>query len=167
MPLLPSLVFPSEVPLIPFQNLSQRRGFGTFRGVKRKNVADPLGNKRRHCNKQFEQVERAFGSGPMVGFSLPNGSTIISNKKLSGIAEGAPYFHFENVAGAPNGVWDDFSRFLYNIEPEFVDSKYFGAATRKRGYIHKLPLVGRFPILPMQPRTIHEAFPRTRKWWPQ
>ncbi|KAG7985640.1 hypothetical protein I3843_03G036800 [Carya illinoinensis] len=46
------------------------------------------------------------------------------------------------------------------------DSKYFCAAARKRGYVHNLPIDNRFPLLPLPPRTIHEALPLTRKWWP-
>uniref|UniRef100_A0A453H753 DNA (cytosine-5-)-methyltransferase n=1 Tax=Aegilops tauschii subsp. strangulata TaxID=200361 RepID=A0A453H753_AEGTS len=39
-------------------------------------------------------------------------------------------------------AWAEISRCLYGIEPEFVDSKYFCAALRKRGYIHNLPTEG-------------------------
>jgi site-specific DNA-cytosine methylase len=49
---------------------------------------------------------------------------------------------------------------------ELVDSKYFCAVTGKRRYIHNLPTLGRFHINPTQPRTIQDAFPETRKWWP-
>ncbi|KAF7047096.1 hypothetical protein CFC21_056063 [Triticum aestivum] len=77
-----------------------------------------------------------------------------------------PYFYFENVERAPKGVWDEMSRCLYNLAPEYVDSKDFCAATRKRGYIHNLPVKGRFSIKPMQPRTIQEKFPQTKRWWP-
>jgi len=79
---------------------------------------------------------------------------------------GPPYFYYENVALAPKGVWTTISRFLYDIQPEFVDSKYFCAAARKRGYIHNLPLENRSPLLPIPPKTISEAFPHTRRWWP-
>ncbi|KAI3779390.1 hypothetical protein L2E82_09106 [Cichorium intybus] len=57
-------------------------------------------------------------------------------------------------------------RFLYDIEPEFVDSKFFCPAARKRGYIHNLPLNNRFSIQPLPPYTIFEALPETKKWWP-
>ncbi|CAA2999691.1 DNA (cytosine-5)-methyltransferase DRM2-like isoform X1 [Olea europaea subsp. europaea] len=40
---------------------------------------------------------------------------------------------------APKGVWDTISRFLYDIELGFIDSKYFCAMVRKRGYVHNLP----------------------------
>lgn len=109
---------------------------------------------------------------PMVGFGLPpdfgirDSSLVIQKRNLPEEAMGPPYFYYENVALTPKGVWDTISRFLYNIEPEFVDSKYFCAAARKRGYIHNLPIHNRFPLLPIQPRTINEAFPLTKRWWP-
>lgn len=81
-------------------------------------------------------------------------------------ATGPPYFYYENVAQAPKGVWDTISSFLYDIQPEFVDSKFFSAAARKRGYIHNLPIDKRFLLKPLPPKTIHEALPLTRRWWP-
>ncbi|KAM0895786.1 hypothetical protein ACQ4PT_023602 [Festuca glaucescens] len=138
---------------------------GTSGGVKRKNVGDPLGNKRRPHNKQFGQVDGAFCSGPVVGFDLPNESTSTSSRKISVIAEGPPYFYFESLACSRQSVRDE-SRFPYGIQPEFVDSKHFSAATRERSYIHNLPTLGRFHINPTQPKTIHGVFPETAKWWP-
>ena len=138
------------------------QAIGTSGGVKRKNVAGPLGDKRRLHSKQLGQVDRAFGTEPVVGFDLPNGSTSISNRRISDIAEGPPYFY---LACALQGVRDE-SQFLHGIEPEFVDSKYFCAVAGKRSYVHNLPTFGRFHIDPIQPRTIHEVFPQTRKWWP-
>ncbi|CAL4928628.1 unnamed protein product [Urochloa decumbens] len=102
---------------------------------------------------------------PMIGFNLPNGSMSVK-RSLPGQAIGPPYFYYENVALAPKGVWTTISRFLYDIQPEFVDSKFFCAAARKRGYIHNLPLVNRSALRPIPPKTIFEAFPRTKKWWP-
>ncbi|OIW14336.1 hypothetical protein TanjilG_25122 [Lupinus angustifolius] len=103
---------------------------------------------------------------PMIGFGVPTKSIFITHRKLPKEATGPPYFYYENVALAPKGVWQTMSRFLYDVEPEFVDSKYFCAAARKRGYIHNLPIENRFPLLPLPPRTIKESFPLTRKWWP-
>ncbi|CAD6201595.1 unnamed protein product [Miscanthus lutarioriparius] len=103
---------------------------------------------------------------PMVGFSLPDQWPRPVNRDLPSQAMGPPYFYYENVALAPKGVWTIISRFLYDIQPEFVDSKYFCAAARKRGYIHNLPLDNRSPLLPKPPRTISAAFPRTKRWWP-
>lgn len=103
---------------------------------------------------------------PMIGFGVPDGPMKITQRTLPEEAVGPPFFYYENVALAPKGVWTTITRFLYEIEPEFVDSKFFGAASRKRGYIHNLPIQNRFPLLPTPPRSIHEALPRTRKWWP-
>ena len=113
-----------------------------------------------------EDDETVSLPNPMVGFGLPNeiprDIRIISND-----ARGPPYFYYENVALAPKGVWATISRFLYDIAPEFVDSKFFCAAARKRGYIHNLPITNRFPLLPQPPQTIHEALPLTKRWWPK
>uniref|UniRef100_I1P6R7 DNA (cytosine-5)-methyltransferase DRM2 n=1 Tax=Oryza glaberrima TaxID=4538 RepID=I1P6R7_ORYGL len=103
---------------------------------------------------------------PMVGFSLPNERLRSVHRNLPDQALGPPFFYYENVALAPKGVWTTISRFLYDIQPEFVDSKYFCAAARKRGYIHNLPIENRSPVLPMPPKTISEAFPNTKRWWP-
>ena len=102
----------------------------------------------------------------MVGFGLPFKQPQITHRNLTEAAIGPPFFYYENVALAPKGVWETISRFLYDIEPEYVDSKFFCSAARKRGYIHNLPIKNRFPLLPIPPKTIHEAFPSTKKWWP-
>lgn len=104
---------------------------------------------------------------PMIGFGVPNEPGLITHRSLPMVARGAPYFYYENVALAPVGVWETISRHLYNIAPEFVDSKYFCAAARKRGYIHNLPIDNRFQIQPPSKYTIHEAFPLTKQWWPE
>ncbi|KAL0906784.1 hypothetical protein M5K25_025305 [Dendrobium thyrsiflorum] len=105
-------------------------------------------------------------SKPMIGFGLPF-EKCIKSRNLPESALGPPFFYYENVALAPKGVWDTISRFLYDIEPEFVDSKYFCAAMRKRAYIHNLPIENRFPLLPIPKKTIQEVLPTTMKWWPE
>ncbi|KAG8085087.1 hypothetical protein GUJ93_ZPchr0010g10442 [Zizania palustris] len=102
----------------------------------------------------------------MVGFSLPSDKVRPVHRTLPDQAFGPPFFYYENVALAPKGVWTTISRFLYDIQPEFVDSKFFCAAARKRGYIHNLPIENRSPVLPLPPKTIYEAFPSTKMWWP-
>uniref|UniRef100_A0ACD5VDS0 Uncharacterized protein n=1 Tax=Avena sativa TaxID=4498 RepID=A0ACD5VDS0_AVESA len=103
---------------------------------------------------------------PMVGFNLPNDMVLSVDRKLPIQAIGPPFFYYENVAKAPRGVWRIISRTLYGVEPEFVDSKYFCAAARKRGYIHNLPTKNRAPLRPVPPKTIFEAFPHYSEWWP-
>ncbi|XP_048617219.1 DNA (cytosine-5)-methyltransferase DRM1-like isoform X4 [Brassica napus] len=82
---------------------------------------------------------------PMIGFGVPNEPGLITERPvpIPDIARGPPYFYFENVAMAPKGVWAKMSSHLYDIKPEFVDSLYFSAAARKRGYIHNLPIKNR------------------------
>ncbi|KAL4568353.1 hypothetical protein LXL04_023963 [Taraxacum kok-saghyz] len=104
---------------------------------------------------------------PMIGFGTPTDAHVITHRILPDAAVGPPYFYYENVALAPKGVWDTISRFLYDVEPEFVDSKYFCAAARKRGYVHNLPIKNRFPLLPLPPRTVNDALPLTKRWWPE
>ncbi|GJN34187.1 hypothetical protein PR202_gb22831 [Eleusine coracana subsp. coracana] len=56
------------------------------------------------------------------------------------------------------------SRFLYDIELEFVDSDFICAAARKRGYIHNLPVQNRSPVDPLPPKTIFKAFLYVVEW---
>ncbi|XP_024012268.1 DNA (cytosine-5)-methyltransferase DRM2 isoform X2 [Eutrema salsugineum] len=104
---------------------------------------------------------------PMIGFGLPNEPGLITHRTLPDLARGPPYFYYENVALAPKGVWETISRHLYDVAPEFMDSKYLCAAARKRGYVHNLPISNRFQIQPPPKYTVQEAFPLTKKWWPK
>ncbi|XP_059642328.1 DNA (cytosine-5)-methyltransferase DRM2-like [Cornus florida] len=113
-----------------------------------------------------EEDETIRLPNPMVGFGVPTEPCHVVQRIIPEAAVGPPYFYYENVALAPKGVWDTISRFLYDVDPEFVDSKYFCASARKRGYVHNLPIQNRFPLLPLPPQTIHDALPLTRKWWP-
>lgn len=133
---------------------------------------------RKEKRKRFEGEEGSRGAldsssyepmplpSPMVGFNLPNQRLKSVDRCLPSKAIGPPFFYYENVAIAPKGVWTTISQSLYDIQPEFVDSRFLCAAARKRGYIHNLPIKNRSPLLPLPPRTIFEAFPRTKKWWP-
>ncbi|XP_028548921.1 DNA (cytosine-5)-methyltransferase DRM2-like [Dendrobium catenatum] len=103
---------------------------------------------------------------PMINFSLPF-EKCIKRRNLPYSALGPPYFYYENVALAPKGVWDTISRLLYDIEPKFIDSKYFCTAMRKSAYIHNLPIENRFPLLPLPRKMIQEVLPNTKKWWPK
>ncbi|KAL6587463.1 hypothetical protein OROMI_000441 [Orobanche minor] len=103
---------------------------------------------------------------PMIGFGVPSMHPDNIRRFLPESARGPPYFYYENVALAPKGVWDTISRCLFGIDPEFVDSKYFSATARKRGYVHNLPIDNRFPLVPLPPMTIQQAFPLSRRWWP-
>uniref|UniRef100_A0A494G8Q4 SAM-dependent MTase DRM-type domain-containing protein n=1 Tax=Solanum lycopersicum TaxID=4081 RepID=A0A494G8Q4_SOLLC len=131
-------------------------------GKKKRKVSD----KRTPCEEE-DDGQTLNLPNPMMGFGVPNEpKSIITHRTLPENAIGPPYFYYENVAITPKGVWQKISRFLYDVQPEYVDSKYFCAAARKRGYVHNLPIANRFPLLPLPPRTILDAFPPLRRWWP-
>lgn len=130
--------------------------------------------KNKKVRVQFEQVElnyehvmlRRPSPGGHIGFGVPLYPVGRRPKELKPFIRGPPFFYFENVAMAPKDVWKTISRHLGGIEPEFVDSKFFSASRRQRGYVHNLPIDGRFQVLPLPPMTIHEAFPQTEEYWP-
>lgn len=137
---------------------------------KRKILQEEAWNVKRTKGIEKEQMQEDYEEcrlpNPMIGFGVPNGTWCQVRRTLPEAALGPPYFYYENVALTPKGVWSTISRFLFDIAPEFVDSKHFCAAARKRGYIHNLPIHNRFQILPAPPLKITEAFPHTKKWWP-
>ncbi|KAJ7279246.1 hypothetical protein O6H91_Y378000 [Diphasiastrum complanatum] len=100
----------------------------------------------------------------MTGFGTP-GFPVLS-RILNPLVEGPPYFYFENVASMPKKEWENITRHFDGVEPEFVDSKYFCACRRPRGYVHNLPVEGRKLILPEPPMTVQELLPRTTEYWP-
>ncbi|XP_061346135.1 DNA (cytosine-5)-methyltransferase DRM2-like [Gastrolobium bilobum] len=157
-----ALLPPVDKPDYSNHDKPKKRRFYDYEVLGRKK---PKGCEKRILGEDDEEVLHL--PNPMVGFGVPTESTtFITHRTLPEDAIGPPYFYYENVALAPKGVWQTISRFLNDVEPEFVDSKYFCAAARKRGYVHNLPIENRFPLLPLPPRTIHDAFPLTRKWWP-
>ncbi|KAE8676757.1 DNA (cytosine-5)-methyltransferase DRM2 [Hibiscus syriacus] len=88
-------------------------------------------------------------TNPMIGFGVPTEPDQITQRILPEDAIGPPYFYYENVALTPVGVWTEMSRYLYDVELEFVDSKYFCIVARKRGYIHNLSIENRFSLIPL------------------
>ncbi|KAE8684947.1 hypothetical protein F3Y22_tig00111105pilonHSYRG00786 [Hibiscus syriacus] len=68
----------------------------------------------------------------MISFGVYTKSDQITQRTLSEDAIESPYFYYENVALAPVNVWTGILQYLFDVEPEFVDSKHFHAATLKR-----------------------------------
>ncbi|KAE8693298.1 DNA (Cytosine-5)-methyltransferase DRM1/2 isoform 2 [Hibiscus syriacus] len=101
-----------------------------------------------------------------IGFGVPIEPDQITQRTFPEDTIGTSYIYYENVVLAPVGVWTEISWYLYDVEPKFVDSKYSCAAARKRGYIHNLPIENIFPLIPLPPRTIHDALPLIKIWWP-
>ncbi|XP_071692761.1 DNA (cytosine-5)-methyltransferase DRM2-like [Rutidosis leptorrhynchoides] len=135
--------------------------------LKRRKLYELEMKKKKRKGLLTEEDENIRLPNPMIGFGTPTEGLVATHRNLPEAAIGPPFFYYENVALAPKGVWDTISRFLYDVEPEFVDSKYFCAANRKRGYVHNLPIKNRFPLLPLPPRTINDALPLTKRWWPE
>lgn len=77
-----------------------------------------------------------------------------------------PYFFYGNMVNVSHDSWAKISQFLYAVEPEFVNTQFFSALSRKEGYVHNLPTENRSHILPKSPMTIEDAIPHTKKWWP-
>ncbi|KAJ8570305.1 hypothetical protein K7X08_037277 [Anisodus acutangulus] len=137
-----------------------------FGGYKKRKMYNGL-CKRKKPREISAEEETIRLPKPMIGFGVPTEPVpTMVQRFLPKKTIGPPFFYYENVALAPKGVWDTIKRFLYEIEPEFVDSRYFSATQRKRGYLHNLPIENRFPLFPLPPRTIHEALPLSKKWWP-
>ena len=87
-------------------------------------------------------------------------------KPLTGLIAKPPYFLYGVVGDVSHESWAKARKFLYNLEPEFVNTHHFSALSRNEGYIHNLPTEERFEIDPKPPMTIEEAMPHTKKWWP-
>ncbi|XP_057993235.1 probable inactive DNA (cytosine-5)-methyltransferase DRM3 isoform X1 [Hevea brasiliensis] len=102
----------------------------------------------------------------IAGFRIPRAPKSNSCKSVDRMVAKPPYFFYGNVATASFDTWSKISRFLYAIEPEFVDTRFFSALSRKEGYVHNLPTERRFHILPKPPMSIEDAIPHTKKWWP-
>ncbi|XP_057471385.1 LOW QUALITY PROTEIN: probable inactive DNA (cytosine-5)-methyltransferase DRM3 [Actinidia eriantha] len=112
--------------------------------------------------------QREFGSkaGQMEGFGMPKLDKPKSCKSVDQMVAKPPYFFYGNATNLSQECWRKLSQFLYAMEPEFVNTQFFSALSRKEGYIHNLPSGNRSHILPKPPMTIEEAIPQTKKWWP-
>ncbi|XP_047057876.1 DNA (cytosine-5)-methyltransferase DRM2-like [Lolium rigidum] len=165
--LVDSKNFPNhEVTNMSFKSLGGRKKARLREESKKKRKRYGGGEQGNQRPVHVSHDERMVFPNPMVGFNLPNDMVRSFNRRLPEQAIGPPFFYYENVALAPKGAWEKISKTLYGLEPEFVDSKYFCAAARKRGYIHNLPIENRAPLLMEPPMTIFEAFSHFNEWWP-
>ncbi|KAF5737100.1 DNA (cytosine-5)-methyltransferase DRM2 isoform X1 [Tripterygium wilfordii] len=99
-------------------------------------------------------------------FGTPNVFKSKPCRSLDHVVANPPYFFYGDIVNVSDNVWTKVSKFLYAIEPEFVNAQFFSAVCREEGYIHNLPTENRLHILPKPPMTIQEAMPHTKKWWP-
>ncbi|KNA11152.1 hypothetical protein SOVF_137920 isoform A [Spinacia oleracea] len=99
---------------------------------------------------------------PGDNFGIPKPSRRSIDKGL----HGPPYFLYGNFVNLSADGWQKVSQYLFALEPEFVNTQLFSALNRTEGYIHNLPIEGRFHIDLKSPMTIGEAVPHMKKWWP-
>nr|QCU71288.1 domain rearranged methyltransferase [Paeonia suffruticosa] len=99
-------------------------------------------------------------------YGMPKLLNSSPSKSLNRMVAKPPYFFYGNVVNITPNNWAKISQFLYHLEPEYVNTQFFSAFTRKEGYVHNLPTEDRFHILPKPPMNIEDAIPHTRKWWP-
>ncbi|XP_048235297.1 probable inactive DNA (cytosine-5)-methyltransferase DRM3 isoform X2 [Ricinus communis] len=102
----------------------------------------------------------------ITGFRIPREPKFKSCKSVDRMVAKPPYFLYGNVATVSLDTWGKISQFLYAVEPEFVNTQFFSALSRKEGYVHNLPTENRFHILPKPPMSILDAMPHIKKWWP-
>ncbi|KAK1302880.1 DNA (cytosine-5)-methyltransferase DRM2 [Acorus calamus] len=143
---------------------------------------------KKDTDEDFSDISSGFSDADYVGNEIEDENISEKDKKLLQLVEMG--FSTAEAASAVNRCdkkrvrrWDDIGQRkrakMYNHsggneEDEDLPSLSlpnpmigFGLPNaRKRGYIHNLPIHNRFPLLPLPPRTIFEAFPMTKKWWP-
>ncbi|XP_038906646.1 probable inactive DNA (cytosine-5)-methyltransferase DRM3 isoform X2 [Benincasa hispida] len=101
----------------------------------------------------------------MVAKPPPPPIKLNPSRSLDKVVAKPPFFLYGNVLDISRDSWEKVSKFLYAIEPEFVDTRSFSALSRMEGYVHNLPCENRSHILPTPPMTIQDST-RTKKWWP-
>lgn len=77
-----------------------------------------------------------------------------------------PFFIYASVVDINKDTWNCLSSFLFNIQPEYLNSQSFSALTRREGYIHNLPTERRHVAVPRSPMTIRDALPLKKQFWP-
>ena len=74
--------------------------------------------KKKKNRRSLMMMKQFISQYPTIGFGVP---TI--HRTLPKAAIEPPHFYYENVALAHKGIWTTILRFLYDVEPEFVNSK--------------------------------------------
>lgn len=102
----------------------------------------------------------------IASFGIPMEFNSNSGEDAQSLVAEPPYFFYGNVHNLHPEIWIKLSKFLYGTEPEFADTRFFSALSRREGYIHDLPRRNRFRVPPLPPTTINDTIPGTKKWWP-
>ncbi|KAL8266917.1 hypothetical protein R6Q59_004261 [Mikania micrantha] len=112
------------------------------------------------------QRQLKYKARRMAAIGVPKLIQPASCSSVDQMVAKAPLFFYGNVMNISHDSWVKISQFLYAIEPEFVNTQFFSALSRKEGYIHNLPTENRFHILPKPPMTIEDVLPQANKYWP-
>ncbi|KAE8688380.1 DNA (Cytosine-5)-methyltransferase DRM1/2 isoform 2 [Hibiscus syriacus] len=106
----------------PNYKKSQNPGYVFWKRKKQRNLEKKLLNEDDHA---------VHLPNLMIGFGVPTEPNQITQITLPENAIGPSYFYYENMTLAPVGVWTEMSRYLYDVEPKFVDSNIFLLLYRK------------------------------------
>ena len=87
----------------------------------------------------------------LIGFGVPKKPIGQRSKEINAFMQGPPFFYYENDAFALKDIWKTISEQFNGVEPELVDSMFFSASRRARGYVHNLPIEERFQVEPLPP----------------
>ncbi|PIA37992.1 hypothetical protein AQUCO_02900089v1, partial [Aquilegia coerulea] len=107
-----------------------------------------------------------MSNGSVDGVKIPQQLETNFSRSTRQIDASRPYIFYGNVLDVSHETWKKISQFLYAIAPEFVNTQFFSALSRKEGYIHNLPKDNRSHIFPRSPATIEDAMPHIKEWWP-
>ncbi|KAE8708034.1 shaggy-related protein kinase epsilon [Hibiscus syriacus] len=131
----------------------------------RRNLGYDLWKKKKHRKlekKLLNEDDHAVHlSIPMIGSGVPTEPDQITQRTLPKDAIESSYFYYDHMALALVNVWTGISQYLFDVEPEFVDSKHFHAATLKRAIFIILPIENKFSLILLPPCA--DAFPLTKK----
>ncbi|KAE8665659.1 DNA (Cytosine-5)-methyltransferase DRM1/2 isoform 2 [Hibiscus syriacus] len=113
---------------------------------------------------QPDQItQRTLPEDAIEHIILPN--SMISSVQPDQITQRTlPEDAIEHIIFVPVNVWTRISQCLFDVEPEFVDSKHFHATTLKRAIFIILPIKNRFSLILLPPCAVHDAFPLTTNW---
>uniref|UniRef100_A0A1D1Z3A0 DNA (cytosine-5-)-methyltransferase n=1 Tax=Anthurium amnicola TaxID=1678845 RepID=A0A1D1Z3A0_9ARAE len=135
----------------------------TSYGNKRKDATTVTSKEHPHVTPLSYKGIRSLSSGSHK-FKKPAHHTTSQN--VHDVLPKSPFFFYGNVVDVSQETWTRMSQFLFEIEPEYVNTQFSSVFMRREGYFHNLPRDNRFHILPKPSMTIEDALPHTKRWWP-
>ncbi|KAM3205988.1 hypothetical protein ACQJBY_061590 [Aegilops geniculata] len=153
---------------------SRLRFYDDDANIRRKKAKHAFGDDRRASSSQnVNQSSRTPWLSRCSG-SIANGSlkdeclerTSSPGRNIRVDFAKPPFFIYASLVDIDKDTWNQLSSFLFNAQPEYLNSQSFSALTRKEGYIHNLPTERRHVTIPRSPMTIRDALPLIRRFWP-